>query len=563
MRLLLLLLAVLLQPAAAWADEDPANPVLVPPAPIHEQVLHLSGDPDRPVDLIVTLFQPEGQGPFPLAVLNHGANGKREKPASMARQRYTFLAYYFLSRGYAVALPMMRGYGGSGGRQANYHCDLAALAMDNGRDIEAVIAGLATVPQIDASRVVVAGQSFGGWNTLGLGALQPRDVHGLINFVGGVQTSTCPDTQGGVSPSLVAAAERLGASTLLPGLWFYGENDSLFGPEIWRKLHDAYVSQGAQADLVDFGSFMDDSHQLLSHSESIPFWAPRVDAFLRRIGLPGREIAPQYLPMVPPPPSHFAALENVSAIPWGGASVAAAYRNFLSQPWTRAFVLSPAGQAANAHGGFDPLARALALCTRVHAGCVPYAVDNDVVFVPPPPVARPAVTRFAAIDDVAAVPWVNEKGRDAYRNFLAHPPPRAYVIGTGGENVSIEGAGGDPLQRAMAVCANAHVDCRPYAVDNDVVWVPPPPPRPPRPTGFAPIGDVAAVPWVSARARALYAHFLTVALPRAFVVAPGGQAAATQGGYDPLARALQKCAAAGLACRPYAVDDSVVWVRPR
>jgi hypothetical protein len=54
---------------------------------MHEQVLHLSGDPDRPVDLIVTLYQPDGDGPFPLAVLNHGSNGKREKPAAMARYR--------------------------------------------------------------------------------------------------------------------------------------------------------------------------------------------------------------------------------------------------------------------------------------------------------------------------------------------------------------------------------------------------------------------------------------------------------------------------------------------
>jgi len=87
MRFLLVLLAVLWPLGAGWADEEAANPNLVPPAPMHEQVLHLSGDPDRPVDLIVSLYQPDGDGPFPLAVLNHGSNGKREKPAAMARYR--------------------------------------------------------------------------------------------------------------------------------------------------------------------------------------------------------------------------------------------------------------------------------------------------------------------------------------------------------------------------------------------------------------------------------------------------------------------------------------------
>jgi hypothetical protein len=36
-----------------------------------------------------------------------------------------------------------------------------------------------------------------------------------------------------------------------------------------------------------------------------------------------------------------------------------------------------------------------------------------------------------------------------------------------------------------------------------------------------------------------------------------------QGGYDPLGRALKTCRDAGLECRPYALDDKVVWVRPR
>ncbi len=514
------------------------------------------------MDLIVTLYQPDGAGPFPLAIVNHGANGKKEKPAAMQRHRFTYLAYYFLSRGYAVALPMMRGYAGSGGAQGHYHCDLASLAMDNGRDIEGVINGLSSDAQIDTSRVVVAGQSFGGWNTLGLGALQPRDVRGLVNFVGGIETSGCADAQGGPSQSLVQAAGRLGSSTLLPELWFYGENDSLFGPDVWQPMHDAFVAHGAQVQLVDVGSIMDDSHQLLSHPETIALWAPKVDAFLMRIGLPGREVLPRYLPSLPPAPSHFAALEDVAAVPWGGAAVQASYRNFLTQPLPRAFVISPAGLAADVHGGFDPLARALGMCARSRVDCVPYAFDNDVVFVPPPAVARPPATHFAAIDDVAAVPWVNDKGRDAYRTFLGHPPPRAFVIGPAGENVAVT-TGADPLARAMAICRSAHVACRPYAVDNDVVWVAPPAPKLPAASGYAAIGDVAAVPWVNAGGRALYARFLRASLPRAFVVAPGGQAAATQGGYDPLGRALQKCTEAGLACRPYAVDETVVWIAPK
>jgi hypothetical protein len=93
-----------------------------------------------------------------------------------------------------------------------------------------------------------------------------------------------------------------------------------------------------------------------------------------------------------------------------------------------------------------------------------------------------------------------------------------------------------------------------------VVWSPPlPVPATPPPSGFAALDDVAAVPWVSPSSRATYVHFLTVPAPRAFVVAPGGQSVATQGGYDPLGRAMELCRTLGLACRAYAVDKAVVW----
>ena len=553
-------LALLLQTQLARADEDAPNPALIPPAPLHEQLLHLPGDPDRPVDLVVTLYMPDGPGPFPLAVMNHGSSGNGVQRAQMQRYRFTMSAYYFLSRGYAVALPMMRGFAGSGGRLGRYGCDLDRLAMDNGRDIEAVIADLAHDPRLDTSRVIVAGQSFGGWNTLGLGALQPHGVRGLVDFVGGLQYSACSDI-GNNAQSLVKAAGRLGNYTRLPGIWFYGENDSLFGPDIWRPMHAAYIRGGADAELVDVGRFMEDSHQMLSHPESIPLWAPRLDAFLTRIGMPGREILPQYMPRPWPKPTHFAAVTDMAAIPWIGPAARDSYRKFLSARLPRVFMIAPGGQSVSTQGGFDPLARAAGLCKTARLVCMPYAIDDDVVFIAPPAARRPAATRFAAIDDLAAVPWLNEKGRESYRNFLTRSPPRAFVLGPAGENVAAFG-GADPLTRALTICANAHIDCRPYAVDRDVVWVQPPPRTRLPPTSYAAMGNAGAVPWVNAKGRALYDHFLDLPLPRAFAIAPAGQAAIAQGGYDPLGRALRKCREAGLACRPYAVNNSVVWKAP-
>ena len=98
----------------------------------------LAGDSERPVTLEVTLLTPYGQGPFPLAVMNHGATAASANNRG-ERYRLSLAGFYFLSRGYAVALPMMRGFAESGGELLQEGCDLASAAELNGRDIRAVI----------------------------------------------------------------------------------------------------------------------------------------------------------------------------------------------------------------------------------------------------------------------------------------------------------------------------------------------------------------------------------------------------------------------------------------
>jgi dienelactone hydrolase len=359
--------------AVAWAQLDPSNNF--PTAPLSEEVRRAPGDPFRPVTLEVTVLKPEGQGPFPLAVMNHGSAEPGQSPADMPRSRASFQAFYFLSRGYAVVLPMQRGFAESDGHLAPFGCDLVRLGAENAKDIEAVLGAVAYDPEIDASRVVVAGQSFGGWNTLSLGADAPGRIKGLMIFSGGVRTSDCHDQD----RALVDGAERLARRTSVPSIWFYAQNDALFPPPLWRAMYQSYTAAGGQAQLVDVGVVGENGHKFTAYGSSLKLWTPAADAFLARLGLPNAVIYPQYLPSAPPPPSRFAPLDDVTAVPYLNEAGRAEYRRFLTYPLPRAFVLSPVG-ATDQSGGFDPLATALRNCRARYPSCAPYAVDKDVVW---------------------------------------------------------------------------------------------------------------------------------------------------------------------------------------
>lgn len=77
---------------------------------------------------------------------------------------------------------------------------------------------------------------------------------------------------------------------------------------------------------------------------------------------------------------------------------------------------------------------------------------------------------YAAIDNIDAIPYLKDKGREAYRTFLSKSLPRAFAVSASGEWSWAE-EGEDPVERVLANCkSTADQPCRLYAVDDYVVW---------------------------------------------------------------------------------------------
>ena len=140
------------------------SPRDVDPATLVEPELHRFASFDGE-SIPVFLYEPEGEGPFPVVVSVHGG------PESQARPEFAPLTQHLVSRGYAVAVPNVRGSTGYGKRYE--HLDDVSKRLDSVRDLAALHEWLDARPEIDGSQAVLYGRSYGGYMVLAGLAFQP------------------------------------------------------------------------------------------------------------------------------------------------------------------------------------------------------------------------------------------------------------------------------------------------------------------------------------------------------------------------------------------------------
>ncbi|MBI2770334.1 MAG: prolyl oligopeptidase family serine peptidase [Burkholderiales bacterium] len=332
--------------------------------------------PGTSTALETTIYRPDGDGPFPVAVINHARHSG--EPKDQERFRPATAARYFLQRGYAVVVPMRQGLSRSGGWYVGRGCDVERNARSQAEDVAGVLTALSTSSWFDKSRIVTVGHSHGGVTSLALGAAAYPGLRGVVNFAGGTRNSECPVWQ----YDLTQAVAKMAKQTPAPSLWIYGDNDSFFG-DVYRSMHAQYRAAGGNATLVTVNDFGPDSHQLFISKAGAPLWHPSVSEFLRTLGLPYEPLA-QYAKYGKeedsPRASGFASLGDVDRVPNLRMFGRSAYRKFLEIATPRAFAVGPDGAYGWANGE-NASDRALEYCFKNNKGaCKLYAVDSEVVW---------------------------------------------------------------------------------------------------------------------------------------------------------------------------------------
>src|SRR5271155_4364027 len=189
--------------------------------------------PSGQITLQGVLYKPEGKGPFPAVVYNHGS-----APGMLSKQAFDALGPAFASHGWVFFGPYRRGQGlsasagayigdqiaaaeKSGGISAGAAAMVRLLETDHLNDQMAALAWLRKQDFVQPNRIAVAGNSFGGIETV-LGAEQGKYC-AAIDSAGGAQSWA-------QAPELQSIMKRAVRNAKAPIFFFQAANDYDLSP---------------------------------------------------------------------------------------------------------------------------------------------------------------------------------------------------------------------------------------------------------------------------------------------------------------------------------------------
>jgi dienelactone hydrolase len=273
--------------------------ITFPARPVEGYLTEVVTIPSGDIKLRALLGRPEGAGPFPAYIHNHGsmtfeqAHG-RPWPTSIAEGT---LADTLARAGYVVLVLYRRGHKGSGGTTSTYsgitsgsYTDRIATDIMRGAEAETgdVIAALEYLraqPYVDGDRVAVGGHSLGGLVSV-MAATRDRRFAALISMAGGIAWMSRGGGHDEAKPLVRGVWKEAASRVRIPVLILWSENDWNLNEAVGRELETELRRAGRHVEMKVYPAFQQNGHALFGRAEGYPVFVPDVvrflDAHLRR-----------------------------------------------------------------------------------------------------------------------------------------------------------------------------------------------------------------------------------------------------------------------------------------
>jgi carboxymethylenebutenolidase len=240
--------------------------------------------------LHAVLWRPQGRGPFPAILLNHGSGRTREDLGRLgpyeqnaeklgpvfARHGYVFL--YLFRRGVGLssdqganAVDLMNSESAAHGLDARNALQLQLLDNREMGDALSALKFLRALPYVDEKDVALVGHSFGGSLTVLMAEREPNLRAVVVFSAAGYSFDRSPELRA----RLLAAVDHIAA----PVFFIHAENDySLSSGEVLDARRQQIGKPHRLKIYPPIGHSVDDGHDFLHLG--VNNWEPDVFAFL-------------------------------------------------------------------------------------------------------------------------------------------------------------------------------------------------------------------------------------------------------------------------------------------
>jgi len=203
--------------------------------------------PSGKLQIEAYVYKPEGPGPFPVVIYNHGSRVERDRE----EMPFVYVGSMLVASGYAVVVPERRGYGKSDGPTFGQ-----AVGEDRGArfvrrvqeetdDVLAAVEFVKTLPYADSTRMGVMGWSFGG--IISVFAASRSEVFRLVIDQAGAALTWDR------SPEMQKALKEAAGKIRAPLLGMVAENDRT--TESVKAVVREMEKHGATAKLIVYPAF--------------------------------------------------------------------------------------------------------------------------------------------------------------------------------------------------------------------------------------------------------------------------------------------------------------------
>jgi dienelactone hydrolase len=165
------------------------------------------------------VYKPEGTGPFPVVIYNHGSRAGHERE----ERPFVYVGEMLMHSGYVVIVPERRGYGKSDGPTFGETIGqdrgprFVARVREEADDVLAVVEFVKTLPHADTKRMAGMGWSIRGIVSV-FAASQPSAFRAVVDQAGRALTWD-------QSPRMQQALKEAAGKIRIPPLGMVAKND--------------------------------------------------------------------------------------------------------------------------------------------------------------------------------------------------------------------------------------------------------------------------------------------------------------------------------------------------